>query len=788
MLFVSKVISSDPATFVVLISGQADNDFSVISAVPLVSVFTGLLGFKESFLPSPGSSVLCYRLSKTHAAIVGVLPTPDMVTGEWASVSLPFTGNPAILDTNYSDEYAGEKADYFKNQTFNNNRPTDVVAGEYTLSNDFGVLLGLFQQLAVLKGSELSQVQCHLFDDLVKIISHNFHQVSCLSDTKIFHDGKTLNLEFLATHKPNEMLGSPVLDAESNSPLFVEGNPAADPTQHACLHKDGEAVVPIDRLKLYLGALGDFFNLFLVRPSGDVRFDDGTGVKTYDAGLAQFHVGLNGAAHLRSAKEIFIEKTNFIKVPTRIRRPEDPEGNGENTLLTNPANFKFDASNPNYSFLQLRDYTAYVLETLNYRRFSDYFKDFNLPETKTTQQPLVDEVVLDPETKSTYTNKTSGLYFMEDGSVVISDGSGSSIVMSGGNIYLQAAKDVVQQPLRNAITKAGGLISIHANKNMELVSTTGAIIAKSEKEQFFFSKSSGIAIEANGESSTYPDPKTKEYSELGGGVFIKSKAGIYNHGKHFLANTTDGKVTLNSEEGDVVLHGRTVSALGENQLNLFSKETIQTYAGSSMLFFSSSNVSIGSGNGEVAVVGGTGTRIGHAKGNLNLETVKELGGDTQKHNHQVKPSGSPIDGTAIVNLSTNIFDTFSTGVPVFDAVVEDDFKTASFRFFKSEDYAFGEDEFIPQTLAQQIGDLSNSAADQEEGDNGGSNTNTTKWDFSLDAIESTYPFPGAIDNKFLKYKFNNTEADKTGVLSNKIKPTEIEGKLVKASLSDYEIY
>jgi hypothetical protein len=302
-----------------------------MQGVMVASTLSAFLGFKESTMPQPGSRVLCVEDGTgVGCFIVGIIPQQTRTKKVILPARTCLGAGNALAD-------AANKTGHMSNtpNIYDHRRPADVVDGEHVVSNEFGVLLGLYQQMANLKASELAQVQCHLLDDLVRIISHNFQHYTALGEYNIYHDGMRLMAEFGATHKPTESYGRPAVETDEQPPMFEkEGSHTVDDESDYYSIKEDERVKAIERFKWFLGSLGDFLHVFLVRPDPkEIRKLDPDYTPTkHDTGLWDAHVGTDGAFHLRSVKEIFIEKTNWIRVPLRKASPDDPNGDDAKEL------------------------------------------------------------------------------------------------------------------------------------------------------------------------------------------------------------------------------------------------------------------------------------------------------------------------------------------------------------------------------------------------------------------------------------------------------------------------
>jgi hypothetical protein len=221
-IFVGFVISANAGSHAVTIIPEAYANTSAyhggmkMQAAVVSSALSAFLGFKESSLPQPGSRVLCLSDGTSNPPyVVGVIPQ-DTQTAEVVLPARTMLGAKNSLDNEAMRMGHVEHTPVI----YDNRRPVDVVDGEHVISNEFGVLLGLYSQIANLKASELSQIQCHLLDDLVRVVSHNFQHYTALGEYNVYHDGKRLMAEFGATHKPTEMYGRPAVNTDSGEPIF----------------------------------------------------------------------------------------------------------------------------------------------------------------------------------------------------------------------------------------------------------------------------------------------------------------------------------------------------------------------------------------------------------------------------------------------------------------------------------------------------------------------------------------------------------------------------------------
>lgn len=768
-VFTAVVITNNAGTGIVSVIresyGGAEADFGFeMQGIPLGSTIATYLGFKESCLPQPGSRVVCIKFASTHCYIVGVIPE-EALGGEAIPLRSMLGAGDASNDSANNQGITDRISIVTDLQ-----KPSDVVDGEHVVSNEFGVLLGLYQQLANLKGSELAQIQCFLLDDLVRVVSHNFQHYTALGEYNIYHDGKKIMAEFGATHLPKESYGA------TDSPTFQtdEGASKDDSKDHYKIEGD-ERLKAIERFKIFLGGLGDFLHIFLVKPAEEARkLDPGSSVSEPDRGLFNMHVGTDGGLHLRSLKEVFIEKTNWIRVPIRKAAPDDPKGDDAGELnYEKKKKFEFDDSvkyldNPFAYSLQLKDYVAYVNEKLGYQNFKTHEKDFDVNDSigKEKKIPEIDEI--DEETKlnlSEYKLRTAGIYLMPNGGITIRDAWNSSIVLEGGNIYLQPAKDLMSLPLRHDIVKAGGSVSIASRKHMDLSSTDEGIRLKAEKSAYIYSNKGGIVLESAGNEDT-PGTPEEEALEYVGGIVLKSALGIYNYAAGNILNYTVKDFYIEATEA--------LYAVGSNVV-LFGKKGFLVLAKKGFDLISKTTTTLMSvGN---AMFGGIGaTSLGMKDQKLGIKATPKFGWLDGKPPEGVVNFQSYYDGYEADKQMNETFDSLLK-FTVFEE--KQKFEDLKFRFLKSLKYNLSDEEdCIVGSLAQQD-DLVSNALKLE--------TWTEK------EVNETMPFPGKEKGEkyyFSPGKLTNLEKspDDKDLINKADSKEKMEDKAKKVSLfTEYKV-
>lgn len=712
--FIGVVMCSDSATYVVQVAPKGQDNISLVQGIPLASVFAANLGFKESLLPPPGSEVLCFTLEIGVCIIFGVIPTLDKnPTGGMMPSRAVIGGGDSTKDTSNLQGYYGDGTT--KIRTLNANRPTDIRQGEYAVSNEFGVMMGLFQSFATLKGSELAQVQTFFLDDLVRIISHNFQHFTSMGEFKIYHDGSTLQMESGLSHDIKESLMCfPQINTTTSIPVLVDNKTPNKDDKNSFYGLAAEKLIGIERLKTFIGTLGDFINLLIVKPANDqIRALDGTPGKP-DLGLSQVKFDLDGGVQIRSVKGIVLEKTNWIRVPTRVRAPEDPDGNSPDVLPVKES-FKFNneikyQEQPFMYFLQMKDYLAYVNEELGYKNFKALDKDFAVNDNYSAEENLDSVTQVHPNHKVEYSKSNAVITIMPNGGIMLKDAWGSAIVMEGGSIYFQAAKDEVHQPMRSFIAKVGKVFNVAAKNDIDLSSTEGGFRLKTDKAQYLYSDNSGILLHAGGKDLFEVDPKDEAFTNVGGIIMHAPDTTVVSHSKYKFDRVDE----IHS------IHSKYIYAEADSQLGIFSGDRIDVYSGGDFITSSKGLLSM-STDGAAFLFGQSSTIVG----------MKDQTYGVAKFGAALLPVEGLLDTEGIKSFKDYEDQISKIHAQDFTPTFRDDssFDDIKFRFLDTTGYGITPGlDYIPETILQQ-----------EEEAFGFNKLGI----WTEKSINDTYPYPGA---------------------------------------------
>lgn len=164
----------------------------------------------------------------------------------------------------------------------------------------------------------------------------------------------------------------------------------------------------------------------------------------------------------------------------------------------------------------------------------------NLPPIRTIQTAMGDEV--------TYYLGRSAIGILPDGSIELTDWTGATVLIGGGNALLSVPGNVCLQAGEDLSLIAGRNLSVLAHESVQVVSDTKQVYVKAEGQLNLLGGnggSAGVVIESRGTGSAWEAGDGEDFRA--GGVLIKS-----------LSDVTTASVTQNVK-ADVVYHQITQS-------------------------------------------------------------------------------------------------------------------------------------------------------------------------------------------------------------------------------------
>jgi len=361
------------------------------------------------------------------------------------------------------------------------------------------------------------------------------------------------------------------------------------------------------------------------------------------AALLEEQRTLAGAYLLRAAGGLYVGKQAAIPAPVRVRRPEDRpeageapyaaagrEGPGGPHRVAAAVAASVDADPGLQRAAGVLDRIAHLRNWEAQHALHLNGGDWRVPEEAEgplgpgyeppPYAALADEFALpDPPSAKVkvddrygeveFHRGEAGLFVGEDGSIVLRDAWGSSIVMSHGRIGLQPASDLFAQPGRNFLVWAGRDASIRARNHAELTCSLGDLRLKAERNLQALAGNSGegaLLLESRGVEAMDYEGKLGDEA-VGGGVQIKAAAGpLQAWGSSLYLRSLEGDVVLDAARG-----GASVVSLGA-RVEAYARDGVFGHLGSpadvsASAAFDASGFRVGAGlsvSGPLAASGG----------------------------------------------------------------------------------------------------------------------------------------------------------------------------------------
>jgi len=316
-------------------------------------------------------------------------------------------------------------------------------------------------------------------------------------------------------------------------------------------------------------------------------------------GLHEDNISLDGRRFIASAKGITLSKRMLLPVPTRIRRPEDGNGDradqdyrpsGESTFGSGPEHKITGDLVADHTYPSMRrsgailDLHAYLFNYAGLHPFHWHYKDFNTAEQQDlkhakanqyvpTYSELVTKMCLPEPTEGkglrrikidhryeeqNFFETESFISLLEDGTVVLGDGFGAEIKMAGGSITISAPGDIWLKTGRDTNIWAGRELHARAKQHIELAATEKDVRIKAERNMLLLAgnhekaQTGGILIESKSKKTEYNFDEPGDKAEFGGIVLRAPKADVVTHARNvFMRSGGSGADGLS--KGDITL-------------------------------------------------------------------------------------------------------------------------------------------------------------------------------------------------------------------------------------------
>jgi hypothetical protein len=494
-------------------------------------------------------------------------------------------------------------------------RPVDSLSGDKGFINELGVALWMGKTIAQLRASDIAKIEAFWGDDLLRIFGYNMELFTGGREHYSFDDQGEYSEVERSTPFPWESMGAftpqqptNIFDGEAGGLKQGNENARYEPKE------DMQAMV--FRSQVMRGYLGDGEREQVV-----ISPIDPPDVNTPDMdqnwrGLLEIHKGLDGRFSVRSAKEIVLEKSVVIPVPVQRKVPDAPDGDtDQNYKASNQFGEGPDQSKPRFEWpnddenatvrpTTLFEYATYIMGKAGLQTVDAHANDWEAPQdseleiaegvpntidvptlfkqlkfTYAADLPAYGTIVVDQrdEHEVRYYRSKAGLYMLDDGSVSIEDGYGSSIYMSGGNIVFSCQGDVSVRAGRSFIAWAARDVIARAGWSAEVSAAKADVRVKAEKNLHMLAGNDGtngsLLMECRAKSRPGKADWDSKYGTdvEGGGIIIKADDSFIElWGSNIYGGVPKdeaGRISLSAGTGPATISGGTVNAEAISQFS-----------------------------------------------------------------------------------------------------------------------------------------------------------------------------------------------------------------------------
>lgn len=560
------------------------DDQLIQNCIYATNTIAALLGFASTQLPPVGAKVVCLFTGSNN----WVIGTQPMYKRNIAAYAGDVTGAKE-----YSQIGDKELATYHDHECeVQHGYPMsrDILPGEEEYTNNMGVALRLLQDFAQLDAGGIAKIECHLYNDMVRIVDNYYAHHHCGGDTLIWSNG-TNNKEDHFTQYVYEAAGKTKPDDPYAEPF--------EPFDQQDVYTIPAEVSPISstgfwRKSSYLGFLGDMLHYWVSHP---VEVIQGTASQLLKATRFKTWVGADGTLMVQTAGEVMIEVTQHMIIPEVHCKWDDPAYDPDKILANLNIEYlklwgegKRHWEDLTVATWQMRNYLKYITLWHSLERFKQMenaskgsYCSIPKESEAITGSPMCGEK--DKEQANPEVKEVGGhclLHMSQTGSLTVVSNNCTSTIMDNGNIQLSAPYNI-EIKAGNVFSVTARDVVIKAHRNIELLSMAGSIFVKARTALKALCEAGKVWIKgdapATGElHSPYPDQlEFNKYS-----IILDSSQGetlVYgNKGVTVGTNGPSAKVNI--------------EATGSNGcVDIFANSTIKVYGQQQLLFKSRLQVS-----------------------------------------------------------------------------------------------------------------------------------------------------------------------------------------------------
>ena len=447
-------------------------------------------------------------------------------------------------------------------------------AGEWSIFTETGLCASVDSYMAQMRVDEFTGLFMYYWDQLCRLAGANLQIWGAGYELESYDDqGETFFYNGIATYPWEAM-------AQLSRPVDVTKERDAETIQtketwYTRFEPENDDAQAFHRSKTYSGYIGQGFRRMLATPFGHSKPNTVNQYETETnfAGLFEEQVTLAGHYALRSALGLTIGKRPVIPVPKRIKTVQDPTGDTEKNYkasgqygsgtehkCTSDVTASFSRAANLQRALGVFDLHTHIFNWEGPHPFYYHKEDYHYPndsdmeeitnnwesidfsKLKTAQNISPPEPVTvnidhrDGGTAKVFQNSSS-LTFLDDGGITLTDGFGSQIRMTGGNIHITAPGDVFVESGRNFTAWAGRDVIMRAYQSVDVTATSNDVRLKAEKNMQLLAANGGGAhgmlLESRSDEYDWRFHKCGHAAEYSGIVLRAKDSAIVNWSKGY---------------------------------------------------------------------------------------------------------------------------------------------------------------------------------------------------------------------------------------------------------------
>ena len=548
-------------------------------------------------------------------------------------------------------------------QSYSSNRPDDQTTQDWSRISATGVGIHVDDCQAFLRANETAGLFASYYDSYVRLAAANHDFWSHSLDKTIRNDeGELLETEEHYMY-PWEAMGAYAAGTTVTKENAADTCQFKEPVaRQEPLHDDQE---PFARVRVEHGYAGQGGRRTVCTPPAESGIRQRGDTADKDVGVFEEFIAADGSYHLRSAKSLVFAKRPSIAVPRRKLNPEATTGDS-----AEDGNYKFSnqfgdgpehkvtapklQAGDNSSLQQLcalQDVFSHGFNWKNLHAQHYHSQDFDTPgeadlkfnsnstELNFDQLASGKSHMAPAQTTETHVDSRYGdvkyfkncsyLAFPDDGGIVLGDGHGGELVLSGGNLYLNCPGDVWINPGRNVNLWAGDDVNVRARKSVDIVASEADVRLKAEKNMQLLAGNSGtggVLIESKGTGSNDFENKVGEDVISSGIVLRAMQSAVATAAKDLYLRSGNeagnpGNIFLDAGKGlgSIIATSKNFLRFTESVQDCFGSFTDDTFTTESVNLFGKSSATIGTPldvegamaiHGSVAIKGSVGIDTG----------------------------------------------------------------------------------------------------------------------------------------------------------------------------------